>query len=1403
MTASAGNRERLLKLAREHAEAEAMQHMPKVGMGLIAKDEAENIEPCFESWWDDVDHVVLVDTGSTDNTIAEARAFAAEKGEPDKLTVDEFEWVDDFSAARQRSWDLLAQTDCTHYVWCDLDDRLVGAANLRAVAANAPGNIVAWVMPYSYAHDAHGNVTCTLERERLIRADVRQVWRLPVHEVLEVDGQLGRSDAVRWVHRKTPESVEPGRNYRILRKDLESSETRGEPPSSRTLIYLGTECMALNKPGEAIGYLERYLESTDTPDEERCQGAHKLSIAYRMLADQTPAEAPVLLAKAGDAARRAIDERPDWADGYLDLAELSIRAEQWERALRYLGIVKGCGQPQTLLIINPLDYTYQPLVMESVCLIKLGRAEEALAITDHLLSVTPGRDDLAQQRQNIADEVQARETITATLRLRELLLRHDEADKANRLMECVPYYVTDHPAIAQARLDTREMTLHATEPELYERFYRSPEIEAKFEDAHPHLKVSDAPDIFPRVEFVAAQLAEMQQGRKRKLRVLDGSMNDGWIAAYLADQGYRVDGCDMNPEAVKSARARKPEHPNLGTLVCDDIHNIGGHFEDHSFDAVVCLETIEHVPNPEHLLDVLARMVRKGGRLIVSTPDGAFERGRDPVMSEWHKVEPKGHLRAIRIDDLTGWMCERGVIEDAQILPDRTIAVAMRPAERKGKVVFFAGEVDALPERIISDGMGGSETALCKMAESFARRGYDVRVYAGTYGQCVGGLRGDQITVGVGGALRGQVLYSPASAWNPGDPCDLFVCSRIPEVFDRTINAKHSALWLHDAEYGGRLTPERAERVDSIIVLSQWQREKFIHDFPFVPSDKWFLSRNGIETRWFRRHTPAKDRKPICVYSSSPDRGLDVLLECWPAVRARVPDAELHHTYAPVYAQFRSAYPHLQAFHAKIDKLHEGLEGVVRHDHLGQKALAELYASARCWPYPSYTGWSHQKFPEISCLSGDTLIDMPRNHRTHPDGVPIQELAGRSNFPVWAWDADAGRFVIATAKWCAKTKRDAETITIDFEEGTEITVTPDHKVLTYDGEWVEAGTLSPGDRLRGLHYKYNVAVNCGDGRWTDEHRKVGEWMEGRPLNGHHEHVHHLDDRRLDNRPESLEVLSASEHHSMTHKGKRVSDASRTRMSKSQAKRAQTPEGKAHQRSNASKAGRSLWDRINALPPEERAAWIAERNRRKVASEKANREAMTPEEQKAYRDSMRERGRAGAESFKAKLAVMPENELTAYREKKREVALRNSPWTEGDVSTGNHRVKAVRPGPRVDVYDMEVEGLHNFVAGGVVVHNCITGVEAQAAGTIPVTQAYAALKENVVSGELIEGDPASDEWRAEFVDGIVRALTDDAWLDAEGRKGRKFALDLSWEGVADHWEQAFLLPAPVTLEAVAA
>ena len=101
--------------------------------------------------------------------------------------------------------------------------------------------------------------------------------------------------------------------------------------------------------------------------------------------------------------------------------------------------------------------------------------------------------------------------------------------------------------------------------------------------------------------------------------VLDVGCRDGTFALALARKGIRVDGIDTDGTAVMAANEQAIRE-GLDRAIFFQQDVLAPAIPLTHYPAVVCMELLEHLPDPEKALAVLSRLVAPGGQLIISVP---------------------------------------------------------------------------------------------------------------------------------------------------------------------------------------------------------------------------------------------------------------------------------------------------------------------------------------------------------------------------------------------------------------------------------------------------------------------------------------------------------------------------------------------------------------------------------------------------------------------------------------------------------------------------------------------------------------------------------------------------------------------------------------------------------------
>ena len=101
----------------------------------------------------------------------------------------------------------------------------------------------------------------------------------------------------------------------------------------------------------------------------------------------------------------------------------------------------------------------------------------------------------------------------------------------------------------------------------------------------------------------------------------DGSMAGIWLASH----GRNYVGVDISAHGVDAARAS-----GLDARGIEDAASLP--FSDSTFEAVVCIEVLEHLFLPHHAAAEMRRVLRPGGLLVATTPNVAYWRRRHELL---------------------------------------------------------------------------------------------------------------------------------------------------------------------------------------------------------------------------------------------------------------------------------------------------------------------------------------------------------------------------------------------------------------------------------------------------------------------------------------------------------------------------------------------------------------------------------------------------------------------------------------------------------------------------------------------------------------------------------------------------------------------------------------------------
>ena len=348
----------------------------KVCVYAIAKNEEKFVDRWYESM-KEADHIVVLDTGSTDNTVSKLQSK--------NIIVEQKEitpWR--FDVARNESMKLIPE-DTDICVCTDLDEVFnTGWRDELEKTWNKNATRCKYI--YNWSLDEKNNPKVSFYYEKIHSKDNFK-WINPVHEILECSKNENYVITDKIVLNHYPDSKKSRSSYLPL---LEMS-VKENPNNDRNMHYLGREYMYYGKYKDAIKTLKKHLKLKNaTWKDERCASLRFIGRCYSNLKDYENSRIYY---------KKAIEEAPYLRDPYIELALLEYNLKNYEEVEKYCLKALQIKNREKTYINETFSWDNTIYDLLSISCYNLGKINYAIYFVDLALEFSPTDERLLNNRK--------------------------------------------------------------------------------------------------------------------------------------------------------------------------------------------------------------------------------------------------------------------------------------------------------------------------------------------------------------------------------------------------------------------------------------------------------------------------------------------------------------------------------------------------------------------------------------------------------------------------------------------------------------------------------------------------------------------------------------------------------------------------------------------------------------------------------------------------------------------------------------------------------------------------------------------------------------------------------------------------------------------------------------------
>lgn len=356
--------------------------MITISLCMIVKDEEAVLARCLDCVKDIADEIIIVDTGSTDDTKKIALKYT------DK--VYDFEWIEDFSAARNFAY---SKASMDYQMWLDADDVIPeeSVQKLLSLKETLSPSYDIVTMKYFTHFDANGVPIMISTRERLTRREKDYKWADPVHECIALVGNIYYSD-IEIYHKKVKFENQAERNLRIY-DNLERTQQAFTP---RQMYYYARELQDHGIWNKSVYYFEKFLETKLGWVEDNIATCFNLSHCYGALGLRDKI-LPILF--------KSFEYDAPRAEVCCEIGYFYKNAQNFSTSYKWFRLAANLGEPDTIGFILKDYWGYVPNIECCVCLCELGDILSAYEYNEKAASFKPDAESIKINRAYFATKL--------------------------------------------------------------------------------------------------------------------------------------------------------------------------------------------------------------------------------------------------------------------------------------------------------------------------------------------------------------------------------------------------------------------------------------------------------------------------------------------------------------------------------------------------------------------------------------------------------------------------------------------------------------------------------------------------------------------------------------------------------------------------------------------------------------------------------------------------------------------------------------------------------------------------------------------------------------------------------------------------------------------------------------